>query len=50
MWLKEQGVEVALGMARFTGNNEIEVDGKKYSGKKIVIATGSSPRKLKVPG
>ncbi len=49
-WLKEQGVDVALGDAHFTGKNEIEIDGKKYRGKKIVIATGSKPRKLKVPG
>lgn len=49
-WLTEQGIEVALGEAYFTGKNEIEVAGKKYSGKKIVIATGSRPRKLKQPG
>jgi pyruvate/2-oxoglutarate dehydrogenase complex dihydrolipoamide dehydrogenase (E3) component len=49
-WLKEQGIEVALGDAHFTGKNEVEVDGKKYSGKKVVIATGSKPRKLNVPG
>ncbi len=49
-WLKEQGIEVALGGAQFTGKNEVEVDGKKYSGKKVVIATGSKPRKLNVPG
>ncbi|MEO5967141.1 MAG: NAD(P)/FAD-dependent oxidoreductase [Ferruginibacter sp.] len=49
-WLKEQGVEVALGNASFSGKNEIEVNGKKYSGKKIVIATGSKPKKLKVLG
>lgn len=49
-WLRKQGMNVALGEAHFTGNNEIEVDGKKYPGKKIVIATGSTPRKLKLPG
>jgi pyruvate/2-oxoglutarate dehydrogenase complex dihydrolipoamide dehydrogenase (E3) component len=49
-WLRDQGTDVALGMARFTNKNEIEVNGKKYSGKNIVIATGSKPRKLKVPG
>lgn len=49
-WLQEQGVDVALGEAHFTGKNEIEADGKKYRGKKIVIATGSKPKKLKVPG
>ncbi len=49
-WLREQGVEVALGEAHFTGNNEIEVNGKQFRAKKIVIATGSKPAKLKVPG
>ncbi|MEO6133660.1 MAG: NAD(P)/FAD-dependent oxidoreductase, partial [Ginsengibacter sp.] len=49
-WLKEQGVEVALGNASFSGKNEILVNDKKYAGKKIVIATGSKPTKLKVPG
>ena len=49
-WLQQQGVDVALGKAFFTGNNEIEVDGKKYKGKKIVIATGSQPKKLSVKG
>lgn len=49
-WLQEHGVEVALGLARFTGKNEIQVNDKKYIAKKIVIATGSAPRKLKVPG
>lgn len=49
-WLKEQGINVALGDAHFTGKNEVEVDGKKYSGKKVVIATGSKPRKLNLPG
>lgn len=49
-WLKEQGVDVALGKATFIGKNEIAVDNKTYTGKKIVIATGSKPKKLKVPG
>ncbi len=49
-WLKEQGVDVALGITGFTGKDEVEVNGKKYRGKKIVIATGSKPRKLKIPG
>lgn len=40
-WLKDQGVDVALGFARFTGKNTIEVEDKSYSRKKIVIATGS---------
>jgi len=49
-WLQEQGVDVALGNAVFIGKNEIEVNDKQYTGRKIVIATGSKPKKLKVPG
>ena len=49
-WLQDQGVDVALGNAVFIGKNEIEVNGKKYTANKIVIATGSKPKKLKVPG
>ena len=58
-WLKEQGVDVALGHATFIGKNEIIVNArlndavgqdKKYTGKKIVIATGSKPKKLKIAG
>ncbi len=49
-WLRNQGIDVALGQAHFTGKNEIEVRGIRYSAKKIVIATGSLPKKLKVPG
>ncbi len=50
LWLREQGVDVVLGSAHFTAKNEIEVDGIKYHSKKIVIATGSRPAKLNIPG
>ena len=49
-WLRHQGINVVLGNASFTGKQQIEVDGKKCSAKKIVIATGSKPSKLNVPG
>ncbi|MEO6315557.1 MAG: FAD-dependent oxidoreductase [Chitinophagaceae bacterium] len=49
-WLSNQGIDVALGEAHFTGRNEIEVAGTRYGAKKIVIATGSSPRKLQIQG
>ncbi len=49
-WLKDQGVSVALGNASFLGENEIEVDGKSFSARKIVIATGSKPTKLNIEG
>lgn len=44
------GIDVALGTARFLSNDSVEVGNKIYSGTKIVIATGSSPRKLDVEG
>lgn len=47
---RREGLDVALGEAKFTGLTEIEVAGTRYNGKKIVIATGSKPRKLTVPG
>lgn len=49
-WLKAQGIDVVLGRARFTGRQEIDIAGTRYRGKKMVIATGSRPRKLKIPG
>lgn len=49
-WLREQNIDVALGEAHFTGKNEIEVDRKRCYGKKIIIATGSKPRRLEIPG
>ena len=48
--LRESGIDVALGEAKFIGKKEIEVNNTKYKGKNIVIATGSKPRKLNVPG
>ena len=49
-WLAGQGVNVVLGEASFTGRHEVTVNGEKYSAKKIVLATGSKPRKLKIEG
>lgn len=49
-WLEDQGVTVELGEAKFSGKNEIEINGKKYRAKNFVIATGSKPRRLNVPG
>lgn len=49
-WLKEQGVDLVLGQGKFSGKDEVTVNAEKYTAKKIVLATGSKPRKLKVPG
>ncbi|MBI5250425.1 MAG: FAD-containing oxidoreductase [Desulfomonile tiedjei] len=39
--LKDLGVDVFMGNARFTGPNTVEVDGKSLHFKKAVIATGA---------
>jgi len=44
--LKGNGAELIRGRARFVGPHELEVDGKKLSAKKIIIATGSEPMTL----
>ncbi len=49
-WLKEQGIDVELGVADFSGKNEVTVNGQKFTAKKIILASGSGARKLKVPG
>ncbi|RLA10828.1 MAG: hypothetical protein DRQ59_11080 [Gammaproteobacteria bacterium] len=41
---------VYRGKARFTGPNEIEVDGKLIESDNFVIATGSITRPLSIPG
>jgi pyruvate/2-oxoglutarate dehydrogenase complex dihydrolipoamide dehydrogenase (E3) component len=49
-FFRRQGIAVALGTARFVGQDVVEVEGTRYRGRKIVIATGSRPRKLSIPG
>ena len=47
---RSKGIDVELGMAELAGPNSVSVNGKVYEGKRIIIATGSRPRELKVPG
>ncbi|MEX0965781.1 MAG: NAD(P)/FAD-dependent oxidoreductase [Bacteroidia bacterium] len=47
---KEMNVDVVLGNPEFRSENEVTINGDVYNGKQIVIATGSSPRKLDVKG
>jgi glutathione reductase (NADPH) len=42
--------EVFKGTAKFVGPNAVEVDGTVLEGENIVIATGSKPRPLPIPG
>jgi pyruvate/2-oxoglutarate dehydrogenase complex dihydrolipoamide dehydrogenase (E3) component len=49
-FFREMGMDVVLGKARFVSANQVEVNGHTYKGKNIVIATGSRPRTLNIPG
>lgn len=44
------GIKVKKGKAEFTSPCSIKVDKETYTFKKAVVATGSSPRPLKIPG
>ena len=46
----EQGIDVVLGEAIFTNKNTVSINQTSYSFKTAVIATGSSPRLLAIPG
>ena len=49
LYFQKKGIDVVLGEAKFSGKDRIVVNNKEYSAKKIILATGSSPRKLKIP-
>ncbi|TGQ38364.1 NAD(P)/FAD-dependent oxidoreductase [Mesorhizobium sp. M00.F.Ca.ET.216.01.1.1] len=48
--MAKRGVDVIFGEAAFASGNEISVGGRKLEAKNIVIATGSKPRSLPIPG
>ncbi|MHB8631374.1 MAG: mercury(II) reductase [Candidatus Limnocylindria bacterium] len=43
-------VELLEGRARFVSDHEVEVDGRRLTGRKLLIATGSRPSILPFPG
>jgi len=49
-YLIKQGFDVELGWAKFVDKKTIEVNGKKFSAKIIVLGTGSKPRRIDIPG
>ena len=49
-YLRGLGIHVEIGQPRFVGDHAVEVNGRAYRGRKLVIATGSRPRQLRVPG
>jgi glutathione reductase (NADPH) len=50
MLMQWRGVEVIRDRGRFTGPNTVAVGGEKLDAKHIVIATGSKPYELSLPG
>lgn len=48
--LTGNGVTTFHGRARFTGPNQLEIDGTEHRAKRFLIATGASPRPLNFPG
>ncbi len=48
--MERRGVEVIRDRGRFAGPNAVAVGGETLEAKHIVIATGSTPRKLPFPG
>ena len=49
-FLRKRDMDVEVGWAKFVDKKTIEVNGKQFTANKIVLATGSIPRELKVPG
>ncbi len=49
-YFRKQGLDVVLGTAHFISSTSIKVGDKIYTGKKMVLATGSRPAALHVPG
>jgi glutathione reductase (NADPH) len=48
--LKARGIDVLHGRARFVGRTEIAVGTRRFSARKILVATGSKPRRLPFAG
>ena len=48
--LQGRGVELIRAPAKFKGSNTVEAGGRTLEAKTIVIATGSTPRPLPIPG
>ncbi len=47
---REMDQDVVIGWAKFVGADTLQVGERRFRGRRIVLATGSRPRKLDVPG
>lgn len=48
--LSQSGITVVKGRGKFLAPHEVGVNGKKITGEKIIIATGSKPGRPAIPG
>jgi glutathione reductase (NADPH) len=48
--LEMRDVDLVRGLARFTGDHEIEVDGRRYASEHVIVATGGHPIVPTLPG
>ena len=44
--LEQQGIHTRFGEAQLETPHRIDIDGEKYTSKKIILCTGSSPRRI----
>jgi dihydrolipoamide dehydrogenase len=49
-WLEERGIHLIRGHARLAGSGVVDVDGRRYSAKQVIVATGSDPIIPPIPG
>lgn len=49
-YFRKRGMDVELGEAKFVSEDSISINGKTHTAKNIILATGSRPRELKIPG
>lgn len=48
--LRNRGIDVVHGRARFVGQHAVQVGAERLQARKLVVATGSKPRSLRLPG
>jgi pyruvate/2-oxoglutarate dehydrogenase complex dihydrolipoamide dehydrogenase (E3) component len=48
--LKAAGIDIYFGTARFTGPDRVDVDGVELRFRKAMVATGSRPKPVDIPG
>ncbi len=49
-WLEDNGIDLIRGDGKLAGKGRVEVDGTTYEARDVVVATGSSPQFVPIPG